>query len=91
MDGILNSLTLLHAPDDIVEIRSIDPKPTISGYFKARSLNLASELAKFPDRTFYQTLNPIDPACYSRGQREVLRPYPKDAIADISKSAMAGF
>ena len=82
MDGILNSLTLLHAPDDIVEIRSIDPKPTISGYFKAGSLNLASELAKFPDRTFYQTLNPIDPACYSRGQREVLRPYPKETTSD---------
>ena len=44
MDGILNSLTLLHAPDDIVEIRSIDPKPTISGYFKAGSLNLASDV-----------------------------------------------
>ena len=65
MDGILimNNLAYLHADDEIIEIRSIDPKPAISGYFKARSQNIISEMARFPERTFYQTLNVIDPAC----------------------------
>ena len=37
MDVILNGLSLLHEPDEIIEIRSIDPKPVISGYFRADS------------------------------------------------------
>ena len=82
MDGILTNLLALHAPDDIVEIRSIDPKPTISGYFRAGSPNIAAQLRRFPDRTFYQTLNPVNPACYSRGQREQLLPYPKETTSD---------
>ena len=35
MDDTLNWLRLLHDPDEIIEIRSIDPKPVISGYFRA--------------------------------------------------------
>ena len=82
MDGILTSLLALHAPDDIVEIRSIDPKPTISGYFRADSPNIEEQLRRYPDRTFYQTLNAINPACYSRGQREKLLPNPKETTSD---------
>ena len=84
MDGILimNNLAYLHSDDEIIEIRSIDPKPTISGYFKSGSPNIVSEMARFPDRTFYQTLNVIDPACYSRGQREKLCAYPKETTSD---------
>ncbi len=84
MDGILirNNLAVLHGPTDIVEIRSVDPKPTLSGYFKASSDNIVQELSRFPDRTFYQTLNMIDPACYSRGQREKLCAYPKETTSD---------
>ena len=41
MDIALKWLTLLHNPEDIVEIRSIDPKPVISGYFKADSAALS--------------------------------------------------
>ena len=33
----MNWLRLLHAPEEIIEIRSIDPKPVISGYFRADS------------------------------------------------------
>jgi len=82
MDGILTNLLALHAPEDIVELRSIDPKPTISGYFRADSPNIIDQLRRFPDRTFYQTLNSVNPACYSRGQREVLLPYPKETTSD---------
>ena len=52
MDIALKWLTLLHNPEDIVEIRSIDPKPVISGYFKADSAAIAKEIARFPNRTF---------------------------------------
>ena len=41
MDVILNGLSLLHEPDEIIEIRSIDPKPVISGYFRADSPAIA--------------------------------------------------
>lgn len=82
MDGILTNLLTLHAPGDIVEIRSIDPKPTVSGYFRADSPNIETELRRFPNRTFYQTLNPVNPACYSRGQREMLLNYPKETTSD---------
>ena len=49
MDGILTNLLALHAPEDIVELRSIDPKPTISGYFRADSPNIIDQLRRFPD------------------------------------------
>ena len=82
MDGILNFLKLLHDDSDIVEIRSIDPKPTISGYFRADSQNIMKELARFPGRTFYQTMNQIDCGCYARAQHEKLMPYPKETTSD---------
>ena len=84
MDRVLieKAITLLHDPEDIVEIRSIDPKPAISGYFKASSQNIYKELARFPERTFYQTLNVINKACFSRSQHEVLRTYPKETTSD---------
>ena len=82
MDGILKDLLLLHDPEDIVEIRSIDPKPTISGYFRADSPNIQGQIARFPNRTFYQTLNCVNPGCYSRGQYETLIQYPKETTSD---------
>ena len=82
MDGILKNLLLLHDPEDIVEIRSIDPKPTISGYFRADSPNISDQIARFPNRTFYQTINCVNPGCYSRGQHETLIPYPKETTSD---------
>lgn len=82
MEGILSSLLLLHDPEDIVEIRSIDPKPTISGLFRADSPNIEKQLARYKGRTFYQTMNCIDPGCYSRAQREVLMPSPKETTSD---------
>ena len=78
MDFTMKWLTLLHGPDDIVEIRSIDPKPIISGYFKASSPAIATELAKYPNRTFYQTLNVVQPACYARVQHERLIEHPRE-------------
>ena len=44
----VNWLSLLHAPEDIVEIRSIEPKPIISGYFRANSPAIQSELSRYP-------------------------------------------
>ena len=82
MDGVLSSLLHLHSPEDIVEIRSIDPKPTISGLFKANSPNIEKQLSRFKGRTFYQTMNCIDPGCYSREQREVLITNPKETTSD---------
>ena len=43
---ILRGVSLLHAPDDIVEIRSIEPKPIVSGYFRANSPAIQSELSR---------------------------------------------
>lgn len=37
MELAVKWLSLLHEPDAIIEIRSIDPKPTVSGYFRADS------------------------------------------------------
>lgn len=82
MDGILSSLLLLHDPDDIVEIRSIDPKPTISGLFKANSPNIEKQLARYKGRTFYQTMNSIDPGCYARAQHEMLMTNPRETTSD---------
>ncbi len=82
MDGILRSLLLLHKPEDIVEIRSIDPKPTISGYFRADSPNIEKEIARYPGRTFYQTMNCVKPGCYARGQHEALLPNPRETTSD---------
>ena len=88
MDIALKWLTLLHNPEDIVEIRSIDLKPVISGYFKADSAAIAKEIARFPNRTFYQTLQMVQPACYARGQHEHLmeRPIHRDHRAGHGKS-----
>lgn len=58
MELAVKWLSLLHEPDAIIEIRSIDPKPIVSGYFRADSPRIAAELAKYPNRTFYQSLNP---------------------------------
>lgn len=83
MDGVLVKwLLLLHEPDEIVEIRSIDPKPVISGYFKAGSPAILSELAKYPNRTFYQTMNQVKPACYARMQNERLIERPQETTSD---------
>ncbi len=75
-------LRLLHAPEEIIEIRSIDPKPVISGYFRADSPRIETELAKYPNRTFYQTMNRVKDACYARGQHERLVERPKETTSD---------
>ena len=83
MDALMVKwLQLLHEPDDVVEIRSIDPKPVISGYFKAGSPAIQSELAKYPNRTFYQSLNPVKSACYARAQHERLIERPQETTSD---------
>lgn len=81
-DLMVKWLQLLHEPDDVVEIRSIDPKPVISGYFKAGSPAIQSELAKYPNRTFYQSLNPVKSACYARAQHERLIERPQETTSD---------
>lgn len=82
MEVMVNGLSLLHEPDEIVEIRSIDPKPVISGYFRADSPAIASELARYPNRTFYQTMNRVKSACYSREQHERLVERPRETTTD---------
>lgn len=82
MDILVNWLKALHDADEIIEIRSIDPKPVISGYFRADSPNIQKELARYEGRTFYQTLNPVKQACYSRTQHEQLMPSPKETSSD---------
>ena len=82
MDITLSGLTLLHQPDDIIEIRSIDPKPVISGYFRADSSAIAHEIARYPNRTFYQTMNPVKSACYAREQHERLVERPRETTSD---------
>ena len=82
MDNLLNWLSVLHDKEDIVELRSIGPKFVISGYFKAGSPKIITELARYPQRTFYQTMNYVDKACYSRDQQEQLVAYPKITTSD---------
>ena len=82
MDITMNWISLLHEPDEIIEIRSIDPKPVISGYFKADSSAIVTELARYPHRTFYQTMNRIKVGCYSRDQHERLVERPKETTTD---------
>lgn len=82
MELAVKWLSLLHEPDAIIEIRSIDPKPTVSGYFRADSPRIAAELAKYPNRTFYQLLNPVKSACYARAQHERLVERPKETTSD---------
>lgn len=82
MDVTVNGLSLLHEPDEVIEIRSIDPKPVISGYFKANSPAIEKELARYPNRTFYQTMNRVKAACYSRGQHERLVERPQVTTSD---------
>ncbi len=82
MDDTVNWLNLLYEPDEVIEIRSIDPKPVVSGYFKASSPAIAKELAKYPNRTFYQTMNPVKCACYARDQHERLIERPRETTSD---------
>ena len=88
MDIMVNGLSLLHEPDEIVEIRSIDPKPVISGYFRANSPAIAKELSRYPNRTFYQTMNRVKSACYARDQHERLVERPRETTTD---SDIAGY
>lgn len=82
MDVILSGLSLLHEPDEIIEIRSIDPKPVISGYFRADSPAIVKELSRYPNRTFYQTMNRVKSACYAREQHERLVERPHETTTD---------
>ena len=82
MDNTVTWLSLLHQPDEIIEIRSIDPKPVISGYFRADSPNIQREIAKYPNRTFYQTMNRVKTACYAREQHERLIERPRETTSD---------
>ena len=82
MDNTVTWLSLLHQPDEIIEIRSIDPKPVISGYFRADSPNIQREIAKYPNRTFYQTMNRVKAACYAREQHERLIERPRETTSD---------
>lgn len=82
MELAVKWLSLLHEPDAIIEIRSIDPKPIVSGYFRADSPHIAAELAKYPNRTFYQSLNHVKSACYARAQHERLVERPKETTSD---------
>ena len=82
MDIRMSGLDLLHEPDEIIEIRSIDPKPVISGYFRADSPAIAQEIARYPNRTFYQTMNRLKNACYAREQHERLMERPHETTSD---------
>lgn len=88
MDVKVSGLSLLHEPDEIIEIRSIDPKPVISGYFRADSPAIAKELSRYPNRTFYQTMNRVKSACYAREQHERLIERPHETTTD---SDIAGY
>ena len=82
MDITLTWLKLIHEPDEIIEIRSIDQKPVISGYFMAGSDAISREIARYPNRTFYQTMNRVKTACYAREQHERLVERPKETTSD---------
>lgn len=82
MEERMKWLEILHGEGAIVEIRSISPKPVLSGYFKVGSPNILTELSRYPHRTFYQTLNVVTEACYSRKQCEQIVPYPDETTSD---------
>lgn len=68
-------------PDGLIEVRSFSGNRVISGYFKNRE-NLMTQLAKYPNETFYIVMNSIDEACYSREQCEKLVEKPKSTTSD---------
>lgn len=82
MEESLKWLSILHNEGDIVEIRSISPRPVLSGYFKVGSPNIMSELSRYPNRTFYQTMNIVTEACYSRKQCERIIQQPDETTSD---------
>lgn len=80
---LLTWLSVLHDTGEVVELRAIG-KPTLSGYFKIGQDEDAIEewLAAYPNATFYQTMNAIDPALYSREQSGRILQNPKQTTAD---------
>ena len=63
MDVMVSGLSLLHEPDEIIEIRSIEPKPVISGYFRADSPAIAKELSRYPASERYAPWFPYGRHC----------------------------
>lgn len=53
----------------LVEIRILEGKKTLSGYFTDLQTML-TELRKMPEKGVYATINEIDPACYERRQKD---------------------
>lgn len=68
---------------DLVEIRILDPntKKSYSGYFTDVE-TILREIRKYDYCNIYFTLNSIDSACYSRGQRNRIDTKPKSTTSD---------
>ena len=68
---------------ELVEIRILDPetKRSYSGYFTDIEIIL-SEIKRYEKCNLYFTLNVIDPACYSREQRDRISTRPKSTTSD---------
>ena len=81
-DMIRQSIQLLHPDGELFEIRVINGKFNASGYFTYPDtavnalLNFrpeySSQYSSASSANIFITLNPIDPACYSRKQRDKL-------------------
>lgn len=68
----------------LVEIRVIDGKRTLSGYFTDLQ-KMLDELKKLPGKGIYATLNEINPACYERAQKDqIIMPKASTKAEDIT-------
>ena len=80
---IIEALTLLKPEGQLFEIRILQGKQTISGYFTDGE-KLLKELNKISLKgaNVFYTLNQIDDSCYSREQHEKFRQTPKTTTSD---------
>ena len=74
IEHIKRAIGLLKAPDELYEIRILQGKSTLSGYFKGvENLDKAFKTVKLEGSNVFITLNKINDACYSRTQHECFR------------------
>lgn len=69
----------------LVEVRILQGKKSISGYFKDVD-NIIREIKRYEDANIYFVLNEINDACYSREQKEKLYENPKNTTSDTDIS-----
>jgi len=74
-------IDIIHPDNDLFEIRVIDGKRTMSGYF-TDSKDAYDAIQSVSSGNIYIVFNKIKPACYSRQQKDFLVPTPRSTTSD---------